>query len=338
MWKNLLAAISLCIAASLEAWALISLTRDGNSIPNLDVFVMHAIGVAFGMAAFQLWWPRCLRTSRIGFSLLYLGLCAPLPLAGLALVSLFRLILLIKPSRLQKSDYVLGERPFLTLERIDELELQTPHSVLEILSGKNQSLRRIAILALRSVDPKKALPLLQKAIQDSDEQVRLLAQTQFNKILARLETAVKLMEADLADHPGSPNRIVVLAEHYHELVYLAVSSQETESIYLERAIHLLNEALALEPKSTTAHFLLLKCQVKIKNLDAAKASVRTLRSLGFPQDSLAPWVAEISFQDRDWRTLKQDLESIRISPSHDPRLDGLIEFWLHPEHPGKEPV
>lgn len=337
MWARILAWLSFLIAAALEVFALVSLIRSGleNGSVHSNAILAHVLGSALCTVAFLLWWPRSLRRSRIAVAALCLGLCAPLPLVGLLLVTGFRLLLFMKPSRLAKSEYVLGDRPFLTMEKQGEFGLDSPQSVLKILSGKNQSLRRTAIVALRSVDPKKALPLLQKAIQDSDEQVRLLAQTQFNRILAKLETTVKRMENDLSSGSRDAHPLVILAEHYHELVYLAVSSQETETIYLERAIDLLKEALSVAPRNSAALLLLLKCQVKNRKVDDAKKSASELRSMGLSEDSLAPWEAEISFLGRDWGALKEALQKIKSSKSLDPRLSGLIEFWMNPGNAGK---
>jgi polysaccharide biosynthesis protein PelE len=231
---------------------------------------------------------------------------------------------------MRNTQYVFGEKPFLTLEKPEDFELQSVRSVLEILSSKDENLRRTAIIGLRSADPKKSLPLLRKAIQDSDEQVRLLAQTQFNRILAKLETAVKRMEAGLPESTHRASDLVVLAEHYHELVYLAVSSQETESIYLERATQLLTEALDLSPDLTAARFLLLRCQVKTPDIASAKASLQTLLASGFPENSLLPWMAEICFVERDWNTFLKTLRQMDASPSCDSRLADRLSFWLRP--------
>lgn len=339
MWAKTLATLSFIIALALETLAFASLMLHGlgEDLAPFNAITAHALGVVFGTSAFILSWPRPLGKSRIAATTLCVGLCAPLPLVGLLFAAGFRLLLCLKPIRLTKSEYVLGDRSVLTFEKQDEFGLGRPQSVLEILSGTNKDLRRTAIVALRSVDPKKALPLLQKAIQDSDEQVRLLAQTQFNRILAKLETTVKQMESDLSEG-RSAQKLTILAEHYHELVYLAVSSPETETIYLERAIELLTEALSIEPQNSAALLLLLKCQVKDQKIVGAKKSVTELRAIGLPEESLAPWEAEIFYQESDWEAFKQALERIKASASSDIRLNGIIEFWMNPENHAEKKV
>lgn len=340
MRKNLLSTLSLALAALLEAWTLGVLIQSAADPASLEwrPVAFHALGIALGAFGFHLTWPQSQRRNRFALTLFFTALSLPLPLIGLILMGSFRLVLRLRPRHMRNTQYVFGEKPFLTLEKPEDFELQSVRSVLEILSGKDENLRRTAIIGLRSADPKKSLPLLRKAIQDSDEQVRLLAQTQFNRILAKLETAVKRMEAGLPDSTHRAADLVVLAEHYHELVYLAVSSQETESIYLERATQLLTEALDLSPDLTAARFLLLRCQVKIPDIASSKASVQTLLASGFPENSLLPWMAEICFVERDWNTFLKTLRQMDASPSCDSRLADRLAFWLRPANRTEAPA
>jgi thioredoxin-like negative regulator of GroEL len=227
-----------------------------------------------------------------------------------------------------ESKYVLGTTQYLTLPRYEPEEVETPRSVAEILNSKDNVARRTAILALRVVEPKKALPLLQKAIQDSDEQVRLLAQTQFNQIIAGLEGRVKTLEADLARPPRQLNKLLLLAEQYHELVYLGLATDETQTIYLGRAIELLTEASGLAPDNTAVRFLLVKCALKSGRHDQARAGLQFLRTKGWQPEVLGPWEAEIAFLERDWEQLTRTLHRLEDAGVTPGALRGPVDFWL----------
>lgn len=252
----------------------------------------------------------------------------PLPLVGIIALLGLRLLLKIRPSSDPGRNYVIGERAYLTMEKFDASGRAAGQSILDILGSRNNALRRTAILALRAVEAKKALPVLVKAIADSDEQVRLLAQTQFNKIIAALETTIKQMESDLAQMPREPSRLIDLAEQYHELVYLGVSSEETEQLYLDRAIELLRESLEIDPENKGARFFLLKCLIKRGRLEEGETCLADLRRAGFQEDFLRVWRADILYQKRDWAALEQTLHEMRQSKGTDPRLGGMVEFWL----------
>jgi tetratricopeptide (TPR) repeat protein len=264
------------------------------------------------------------------FAALVVGFALPLPVLGPLFLLGYRLLLFMRPARNVESKYVLGTTQYLTLPNLDLEEHDDPRSVAEILNGKDNVVRRAAILALRVVEPKKALPLLQKAIQDSDEQVRLLAQTQFNQIIAGLESRVKSLEADLASPPRHLNKLVLLAEQYHEMVYLGLATDETQTIYLDRAIELLEEAARSAPDNTAVRFLLVKCALKCKRLDCARASLQFLRKKGWRSEVLVPWEAEIAFLERDWALLATTLRKLDASGDAPGVLKGPMDFWLQP--------
>ena len=296
----------------------------------LEVLGWHFIGLVFAMPAFRALFPAEYRHLKWTFSALVLGFALPLPVFGPLFLLGYRLLLTIEPARNVESKYMLGATQYLTLPAHEPLEHQEPRSVADILNGKDDVARRAAILALRVVEPKKALPLLQKAIQDSDEQVRLLAQTQFNQIIAGLEGRVKTLEADLAKPPRHLNKLLLLAEQYHELVYLGLATDETQTIYLGRAMELLEEAGKQSPDNTAVRFLLAKCALRSGRLDQARASIEFLRRKGWQAEVLTPWEAEIAYLERDWPRLAQMLRQLDTEGNTPGVLRGSLEFWLRP--------
>jgi polysaccharide biosynthesis protein PelE len=298
------------------------------SLSKGEAIGLHMLGVLLGLWGFLGWFPEGYRKRWVTGSALILAFTLPLPFVGIAGLVVFRLLLETRPVDDLNSRYVLGERQFLTFQRPELAFRKSQQSILEVLSSRNNSLRRTAILALRAVEPKKSLPVLIKAIADSDEQVRLLAQTQFNKIIANLELTIKKMEAEIKEGEISAKSCIGLAEQYHELVYLGLSSEETEQLYLTRAIELLQKALELEPQHNGARFFLLKCLIKRGLGEQAERCLEELRQAGFQEEFLRVWRADIQFQRRDYASLRKTLEEMRQAKSTDPRLSGLIEFWL----------
>lgn len=294
------------------------------------VLGFHFLALLAAVPALRLFFPEEYRRLKWTFAALVIGFALPLPVVGPLFLIGYRLLLLMEPARNIESKYVLGTTQYLTLPR-HELDVhEEPRSIAEILNGRDSVARRSAILALRVVEPKKALPLLQKAIQDSDEQVRLLAQTQFNHIIASLEGRVKSLEADLAAPPRHLNKLLLLAEQYHELVYLGLATDETQTIYLGRAIELLEEAGQQAPDNTAVRFLLVKCALKGGRLDQARAGIQFLRKKGWQAEVLGPWEAEIAFLERDWELLATTLKKLDGNGAAAGVLRGPMEFWLTP--------
>ena len=296
----------------------------------LAVLGYHFLALLCAVPALRQVFPEEYRRLNWTFAALVIGFALPLPVVGPLFLVGYRLLLLMKPARNIESKYILGTTKYLTLARHELDEAEEPRSVAEILNGKDNVARRSAILALRAVEPKKALPLLQKAIQDSDEQVRLLAQTQFNHIIASLEGRVKSLEAELATPPRHLNKLLLLAEQYHELVYLGLATDETQTIYLGRATELLEEAARTAPDNTSVRFLLAKCALKSGQLDKARACIQFLRKKGWQAEVLVPWEAEIAYIERDWETLAMTLRKLDADGAASGVLRGPVEFWLTP--------
>jgi hypothetical protein len=331
MPKKALTIISFGLALLLDVLAIQALVGRGYW-PDYLVFEaagFHGGGLIFTALALYGCYPKSYQKARWTFWALVLGFSAPLPLIGLFFLSLFRLLFFLRRTEHPEKKYFFGDRQILTETNFSgQAAASVSQSLFEILSRNDKDGRRKAIFALRAIDAKKSLPILQKAIQDSDEQVRLLAQTQLNRIIAGLEMTVKTMEAELAAAPGQTDKLVQLAEQYHELVYLGLSSEETQTLYLARAIELLRAALAIAPENLPAQFLLLKCYVKNQQRDRAKDCLLDLKQAGWPAEFLATWESEIHFQERDWTALQRSLRDMQETKMTDPRLQDQLEFWL----------
>lgn len=327
-WLNLAAVPGAILAAVLEFFS--AKTLLGSEPSAFTVLSLHLLALLAAVPVLRLSFPEEYRRLHWTFPALVVGFALPLPVVGPLFLLGYRLLLTIEPARNIESKYVLGTTQYLTLPRYEPEEIEAPRSVAEILNGKDNVARRAAILALRVVEPKKALPLLQKAIQDSDEQVRLLAQTQFNQIIAGLEGRVKTLEAELAKPPRHLSKLLLLAEQYHEMVYLGLATDETQTIYLGRAIELLEEAGQQAPDNTAARFLLVKCALKSNRLDQARAGLQFLRKKGWQPEVLGPWEAEIAFLERDWEQLSRALHKLDADGATPGALRGPVEFWLQP--------
>jgi tetratricopeptide (TPR) repeat protein len=300
----------------------------GEPVSTVKVLQYHVAALVLGWPVFWKLFPADYRQHVITLTALIYGFCLPLPVIGPALLVGFRLIIRREDADYEEASFVVGTRQYLTLPKEEGFSDENPRSIAQILNGTDQKARRASILALRVVEPKKALPLLRKAIQDSDEQVRLLAQTLFGQIIANLEGEVKTLEAELVKNPHW-SRQLLLAEQYHELVYLGLASNETEVIYLDRAIELLESAQKIAPENTTIRFLLLKCLLRNGRHEEAEKRIRRLETLGWRSEITQPWSAEIQFLKRDWKNLRLTLEDMKKSESTAPVMHGAIDFWLN---------
>ena len=318
--------VSLVAAALFEGLAVMSLFAPEPSAG--PVVLWHLAAVCVSVRCWRGMFPPEYANAGWTFGALVVGLAGAFPVGGFLLLAGLRWVLALRVAQRSDQRYHLGTRQYLTVAAVEELTSESPQSIIEILHGASPKARRNAILALRDVEPRKALPLLQKAIQDSDEQVRLSAQTQFNKIIAGLELAIKQLEADLARGPHTAGRLQHLAEQYHELVYLGLSSDETKKIHLDRAIELLEEAARLAPDAPGIPFLMMRCFLKNGDVPRARKCLQQLQARGWGRELTIGWEAEIHFLERDWAALGKCLRQLQTTPSTPAALRETVEFWL----------
>ena len=330
MSKKALAISSFVVSLILDAFALQELLGTGfaRTHASAAAVLLHAAALAFAGFAFWRWLPASYGKSRPTFVALLTGFCVPVPLLGQAAIATFRRVLDQKVQEDPEQHYIIANREALTMHESFEEVVNNPKSIPEILHGRDPKTRRNAVLALRCVEVRRAIPVLQKAIQDSDEQVRLLAQAQFNKIIAALEVGIKEIEAELHSGPRSCTTLIRLSELYHELVYLGLSSDESMRLYLGRSADLLEEALKLTPEDLNISVSLLRCYVKLGNTAPAHDRLTFLRSKNYRRELMGPWESDLFYQDRDWPALVESLRALRPSQGRMTILDDQIKLWV----------
>lgn len=329
--KNLFSLLCLSAGLGLDAAGSARLFH-AEGLPNgsLEFLILHGAGLlAGGIGIFRLA-PESYRQNKITFLLFLFGIQAPLPVLGLLLLTGWIWMASIPTTKEKAKNYRMGTEWFSEREwmPIKHRPLVHEYSILDILGGMNPEARRNAILALRNLDPRKAIPVLQKAVQDSDEQVRILAQTQFNRITGVLENRIKTLESTIASDPSRTDLLIQLAEQYHELVYLGLSTQETIGIHLKRALDLLERALKLDPDDVPLLIIKLRCHLKLRNLGEAKQTLEALKKHHSEPELTLPWEAELYFINRQWNELIDLLINVEFSHKVSPVIHQMVDFWL----------
>jgi tetratricopeptide (TPR) repeat protein len=201
-------------------------------------------------------------------------------------------------------------------------------SIAEILRGPDPSRRRSAILAVKELDVRVALPLLRKGLQDSDEQVRIYAQNILSSLLESFESRIKDLEKRARTYPIETATAVSLAEQYFELVYLDVAGdEETSAHLLEKAIDLLDRAAKQSPKNGHIALLRLRYALRQRDIGEARESLRKLSALVVDEQMVMPWKMELAYQCRDWTGMRRLLGEFVRKGFVNPRIETMAEFW-----------
>lgn len=205
-------------------------------------------------------------------------------------------------------------------------------SVAEILRGPDAASRRNAILAVKDLDVRAALPLLRKGLQDSDEQVRIFAQNSLSDLLEKFETRIKALESRSQSRPEDVAAAVGLAEQYFELVYLEVAGdEETSAHLLGQAIEILDRAARQAPRNSRVALLQLRYALRQRNREVARRALQRVKALNVDEQVVLPWEAELAFLERDWRQVKALLAVFGDRRFVNPRVESIAEYWIRGE-------
>lgn len=198
--------------------------------------------------------------------------------------------------------------------------------VLQLATDPEQRLS--ALLATKGMAGKEAIPLLQLALRDADDDVRLLAYSMLDQRENAINQQIERLLEVLADNAESPHAIhAALGRWYWELAHLGLA----QGAVLE---HILGQALvhvraALEGRSEPASELLAgRILLAMEDAAGAREHLQRAAAVGVSTSKLAPFFAEEAFIARRYTDIAGHLQA--ISPEHhkDPRLAASVRYWL----------
>ena len=291
------------------------------------VLLTHFAACGILAPGFLLLLPPSYRKDKWISLLLILGLSAPLPIAGPALVLLFtQYILKLNHRHKLDSAYYFGDRQFSSGTEQSTGNSLT-RSLIEHLRSPDIEVRRNAVLAARRLDFKSAIPILRMAQQDGDEQVRIFARNTLGQITEALEVSLKSMEDPNFNPQQHLDRVMFVAEQFRDYVELGLATEGGKRAHLDRLIRLLSQLLAADPGNEKALCLLLKFCILARHIEQARSHLVTLKKLASNPEVTLPWELELHFESRDWQSLSERLTTIRRSHSQDPHLMKIYNFW-----------
>ncbi|MEZ5652129.1 MAG: lipopolysaccharide N-acetylglucosaminyl transferase [Burkholderiaceae bacterium] len=321
-------------AATVEAAALAMLNQTAVSQEDvLRLLTLHALASAIMAWALLATLPKALRRPRGPvFCLLYLqnffvpGL-APMLRAAHALGERFRKLLDDAPVE------TIGE-PQYAVYRDDQGNsardgrVRTKLTDLSVPSAD----RLTALLALQETPARASADLLRQLLADPVEDIRLLAYGMLDGKEKKLSTRILAEEGLLEQATRDEQRLGCrkrLAELFWELSYQRLVEGDMKRYACQQAAGHARAALALDPTDGGLWYLVLRVAIEIRETRQAREAVDRARSLGFPEEQLAPYAAELAFLLRDHPAIVRCMEGIGdlSLPAH---LARVRQFWTTP--------
>lgn len=207
------------------------------------------------------------------------------------------------------------------------------NSIADIMHSNDIVARRRTTLALRSIEPIFAIPVLRKLIQDSDETVRLYALNVLRDITNHFEGKSRRLNHLREQGQASVTDLIELAEYYREQVYVGLAIDEAQRhSMLSKAISSLEEAHARDPENLDLLFTIVKYALANNDTERAGACMAELDQHIDYKGNLFPWRCELYYADHNWPGLRNMLRKIPESQRTNKRLMGLRSFWLNEEN------
>lgn len=190
-------------------------------------------------------------------------------------------------------------------------------SIIQVLSSADTLARRDVVLSLRSEISPAAVLILQRAVGDSDEQVRNYAQSELSKWTERAEFEVSRLQ-QLASSPNPPDEVILaLAESCRELVSNHLAPPELEKKYLRLCVESLDRIPEASPIRGNADLLAVSCLLRLQDVARARATLHRLVQSGYAHDFITGLNLRLLFHERKWEDLQVEIgraSAISVQP------------------------
>jgi len=215
---------------------------------------------------------------------------------------------------------------------LDEAPLERAagvRSIPQLLRDAESPDERVrAVMTLRHMDARRAVPLLRLAFAHENEDVRLLAFGILEQREKRLRARIEQNQRGLANAWPRPARWHRrLARDHWELVYGGFVSGDLEPAVLAHAREHAEAALAREPDAKMA-VLLARIELRRRQPQAAEAQLERALRAGLPRASATPLLAEAAFQRRRFGEIATILRGVQRVELRRPELEPVADYWV----------
>ena len=323
------------LGLALEIFALLALVLNGyNSDWTFVLFLLlHAAGSALLAVAGWYFLPQKFCQPRLPITLLLFNFAFFLPLLGLP--GIYLAVVLSGYRRRQKISH-----PFASLV-LPEFVLSLRETTIKFSQGGIKSRlahssiptpqRLQSLLALQGIPARVSSPLLQDMLGDSSDDIRLVAYGLLDNREKKITAQIHRELVNLRTAESKEMQLVVLrhlAELYWEMVYAGLAQGDLRNHALNQALFYADSALKLSTLDMGMLFLKGRILHELKRYKEAQLILETAMANGLPESRVLPYIVEIAFDRRDYRTVQTLLARLSVSQIT-PIMKGAIKFWVN---------
>ncbi|MFO1244522.1 MAG: hypothetical protein U1E71_04975 [Ramlibacter sp.] len=327
--------ILLALVAELCSLLLLDQALDFDSLA--AYFALHALAAAVSAwLAFSLLPAQYRTPARPGYMLLY---CFAffIPVLGVLATVLAVQIALRFPKALRTERYVAVHMPeFSAVQREStersDLRAGDARRILKDWSLPLDTRLRV-LVALQSMRPKAAVPLLQSLLSDPSEDIRLLAYSMVDAWEKDLTLQIQNARARLAEAREGDERapLVNSLQRLAELHWLqadtGLARGDLRRFALEQAQKLCEDVLVLDAYVPSVWQLYAKVLIELDQLAAASRALELARKVRMPLQEIWPLMAQIAWLRRDLDGVRKYMSRLPDNAALPHGMRGVASFW-----------
>jgi hypothetical protein len=186
-----------------------------------------------------------------------------------------------------------------------------------------------AVMAVRGISERSAVPVLRLALRDAADEVRLLAFSILQERERQLYAQIDELKAQLDG--ASANQVgwhaARLGQAYWELAYQELAQGELVGFVLDEAAKHVSAAIAATPTNPGFSLLLGRIRLRQGRSKEAISLLARAAELGLPEQVVKVHQAEAAFVERRFDEVRACLAAIPASRRTRPIVKHLVEYW-----------
>jgi len=190
-----------------------------------------------------------------------------------------------------------------------------------------------AVMATKQMSNRDAIVILQQALKDTSDDVRLLAYAMLDekekKITDRIKSGQHALAQAEAEHrqQDSIAQQILLAGHYWEMAYLGLAQGGVKAHFLSLAVQSCQYVLT-HTRDAGILRLLGRIYIETEQITAAEDAFLEAIEQGLPRPQLLPYLAEVAWLQRNFRKVHQLIAELSTTaqPIHQ-SLYGVLQYW-----------
>lgn len=325
--------LAVLAALSLEIAGLNVLFSGESTVVQKKAFVLlHGSGSIVGGAFMIGILPFAYRQSSLAAFFFFLLICFFIP--GLGLIGLLLSVwpAIYRVRHLQDKGYLQVPVPELPYQPL-KVQLQPIYGqagMVSILRHAPDPERRIkAVMATRQMTSQEAIPVLKEALRDPADDVRLLAYSMLDALEEEINATIRslLIRLEKEEPPQHQDLHERISSSYWELAYLGLAQGDVLRHVLNRSLHHLERALDTGAGDPGLHIQRGRLLMHQQRWDEAAEAFASAVERGVPETSVAPYLAEIAFEKREFNDVVTFIGRLGPSIRKSERLAAIAAYW-----------